>query len=120
MEAIMANANHTAHTSKINTIRLQDIELASINDLPTLAEYGYKVFVSKQNNVLTPDECEWVKLSFFCHNSQEIAQKMGLTVNAVTKLAYSITSKLCIQLSENIHRDIFFQIMLKGLGALAK
>lgn len=118
--SVMANTNHTAHTSKINTIRLQDIELASINDLPSLAEYGYKVFVSKQNHVLTPEECEWVKLSFFCHSSQDIAQKMGLTVNAVTKLAYSIASKLCVQPSENIHRDIFFQILLKGLEALAR
>ena len=92
----MANANHTAHTSKINTIRLEDIELSSINDLPTLAEYSYKVFVSRQNHILTPDECEWVKQAFYSRNTQD-------------KLMYSIASKLCIQPSENAPRDIFYR-----------
>ena len=101
----MANANHKACKSKINTIRLEDIELSSINDLPTLAEYSYKVFVSRQNHILTPDECEWVKQAFYSRDTQD-------------KLMYSIASKLCIQPSENTPRDIFYQILLKGLEQL--
>ena len=34
------------------------------------------------------------------------------------KLMYSIASKLCIQPSENAPRDIFYQILLKGLDQL--